>query len=136
MSAEKAIYALLAADATLTGLVPADKIFPAGRRDQKVGAPAIVYFRVEAGRVYSLQAASGYAKARIRIDVFGGNYPLTKQIAGEVERILSGYRGIIATVNVQAILLLDDYDVVDDQEEIFVTEEFHIAMDFRVHYQY
>lgn len=136
MSAEKAVYSVLAAATGVTNLVPASKIFPAGRRNQSVAAPAIVYFRDGGRRVYSLQGPSGYDKAHIRVDIFGRSFPEAKSIADAVETALSGYRGIIAGVNVQSILLMDDHDVIDQDEEVFVTEEFHRAMDFSVQYQY
>ncbi len=136
MSAEKAVYSILAANTGVTNLVAATKIFPAGKRNQAVAAPAIVYFRVGGRRVYSMEGASGYDKAHIRVDVFGSNFPQVKSIADAVEAALSGYRGIIAGVNVQSILLADDHDVIDQDEEVFVTEEFHRAMDFSVQYQY
>lgn len=132
--AEKAVYAILAANAAVTALVPADRIYPGGRLPQRPTFPAISYFRVDGPRVFSMEGPSGYAMPRIQVDIWGRDYAEAQNVGEKVRNALSGFRGTIAGVTVQGIIDLDDHDVVDEDEEVLVTEQRHLSMDFRVHH--
>lgn len=133
MSAEKAICAILTAASGVSSLV-GNRIYPV-RPKQSGALPAITYFRVDGPRVHSLQGPSGLGHPRIQIDCYASTYADCLELSKQVRLALDGYRGIIAGVNVQAILLLSDFDMEEDEDAPIVPDEFRRVMDFRVWYQ-
>ena len=132
-TAEGAIYSILSSSSTVTSYVPSERITPVSLA-QNSALVAITYFRVDGPRVYSMSGPSGYAYPRFQIDIWGSDYPEVKNVAQIVRETLSGYRGSIVGVDVQAIVFLGEIDFVDDQDELLPEESYHIAMDFRVHH--
>ena len=73
-----------------------------------------------------MEGPSGYAMPRIQVDIWGRDYAEAQNVGEKVRNALSGFRGTIAGVTVQGIIDLDDHDVVDEDEEVLVTEQRHL----------
>lgn len=131
--AETVVYNILAATSAVTSLVPSTRITPI-KMKQNSTLPAISYYRTEGPRIYSLTGPSGYAHPIVQIDIWGRTYPEVKNITEKVRIALSGYRGVVSGVTVQAIIFLGDQDIVDDQESVLPNEIFHVRTEFKVHH--
>lgn len=87
---EEAVYARLAADETLTGLV-AGRVTPSSNT-QDDDLPCVVYQRVGKDSAEKLDGSRALAKYSIRVDVYGGTEAETQAVGNAVHDSLSGWR--------------------------------------------
>lgn len=81
------IGAVLAADASVTALVPAENI-EALRRTQGLGIPAITITNVSNVPLNHLRGWGGLDQNQVQVDVFAANYTSALQIAAAVRTAL------------------------------------------------
>lgn len=98
------------------------------RAPQNSKAPFIIYQRTDSERWRSVNGPSGMAQATVQVDVYADEYAACKQLAGEVEDVLDGYRGFVAygadspqmQIRIAGISLQSDSDLLDQEEEPFL----------------
>jgi hypothetical protein len=109
-----AIRSILLADTNVSTMVGGLRIFPM-TMPQGIIDPSVVYHRITEVGDYSMEGDTGLLLARLQIDSWGQKADLASQLAGFVHDVLSGFRGIDGTVNIQGIFLLtgrEDFDSV------------------------
>jgi hypothetical protein len=127
---EAGIYAILAADPTVSPLV-GTRIYP-GMLPQGATLEAIVYQRVSGPREDTLGGVATLVHPRIQIDCFAETYAEAKALATAVRAAFDGYSGAAAGVTIQCVRLLDDADVVDIDPELEGRRRYRIRQDFEV----
>jgi len=95
MSLKAALHQYLAAQSTMTALVPAARIFR-GRRNTGSALPAITYFRVSGVDEDHQAAASGLAMCRIQFDIWAST-------DSGAEAIYAALRGELHTMQATSI---------------------------------
>ena len=89
---EEQLTALLLNAASLTALVPANKIHWGRAPDNTT--PIYMTMQVVSGlNDYHMQGASGYVSTRIQFDVYASTYEASKNAARALKSVLSGYKG-------------------------------------------
>lgn len=127
MSIEKGVYSRLNADATLTTLV-GTKVF-AGRVDQEVAPPFVMFWRVSGTRPDSLAGHDGMTRALIQVDCFSTTYGQMKSINDAVRLSLDGFKGTMGTETAKACRLVGEREYYDQEAELFVS-----SLDFSIWY--
>lgn len=119
---EQALYELIRAE------LGHNRVYPL-RAPQNETAPFVVYQRIGSNdRFRSINTPSNIAQASIQIDVYASTYESAKEIAGQLERILDGYRGTVyygtdspqQSVDIKGISLQNEFDALDQTEEPFL----------------
>lgn len=125
---EAALLARLLATAGLTALVSTRINW--SRRPQGEALPAVVLHRIDGGRDYHTQGASGLVESRVQVDCWGVTYGSAKAVARQVEAAVSGARFTSGAIRFDAILIDDERDsTFDDTTPIFRT-----SLDLMVHH--
>jgi len=125
---ERAIISKLLGDSSITNLVQ-NRIYFSEAPQGVLNAYAVIN-RISSPRVHSLTGPSGLVKARIQIDIYAYSAMTARTIGRAIEAILDGLREIVITVNIQAILLLDEFDGYEEGPELK-----RLIQDYRVWYQ-
>ncbi len=131
---EKAIYAILAADAGVNAIV-GTRIYP-GKLPQGVTLPAIVYGRITTGPNHASGNTPGLRSAFIQTtcydedDATQSAYEGADVLGKAVKSALSRYSGTIAGIVVQQIFLDDERDTYE-----FDTNKEGRAIDFICWYE-
>ena len=124
---EEAVYALLSADATVTGYV-STRIYPY-YLPQQCTYPAIVFGRTDTMRETAMGRDIGYATARMQIAIWSTNLSSGSACADAVRDSLHWYCGTIGGVNIHETYI--------DAEDIFyedTLEAYQIPLDFMISY--
>ncbi|MCE9553423.1 MAG: DUF3168 domain-containing protein [Planctomycetes bacterium] len=129
MTAEEAIVAVLAADATLTALV-GTRISPA-IAGQAGARPNIVYQRISGKEQYSQDGHEDIPEARIQIDCYGNTYAQAKAAGERVIALLSGHRG----GSIDMIFIEDSGDGMDGPSDGAESGIPRMRLNTRVHYR-
>jgi hypothetical protein len=104
-----------------------DRVYPL-RAPQNATTPFVVFQRTSSERWRSINNPSGIAQAIIQIDVYDSTLESAKDIGGEIEILLDGYRGLVYYgsnspqdfVEIAGISLQSDVDLLDQTEEPFL----------------
>jgi hypothetical protein len=92
---------------------------------QNETAPFIIIQTVFSERWRDINDPSGMAQASIQVDCYGLTFMEAKQLSGQVEAILDGYRGTVSygasspqsTVRIGGISLQNEFDTIEQTEE-------------------
>jgi len=103
------------------------KVYASRAPDDAV-APYIILQRESSERWRSLNGPSGIAQATIQIDVYADTAYGAEGLAGDVETILDGYRGLVYyganspqdSIRIGGISLQSDADLFDQTEKPFL----------------
>lgn len=122
----------------LKSLAP-HKVFMMRAKQGEIG-PFIIIQRADAERWRAINGPSGFVQANIQVDVYSTRYTTTKALAGQVESILDGYKGVVyygddspqEFVRIAGVSLQNDIDIPDQTDEPFL---FRNSMTFLVTYQ-
>lgn len=119
---EAGLYALLAADGTVSGLI-GTRIYPAVI-PQNIDLPAIAYQLIGApDRYYAHDGAVGLARKRIQISSVADTYAAMKSLAVAVRGALSGYQGTTAAVKIHSSFLVNEFDSFGAENDINVNRQ-------------
>ncbi len=122
----KALYALLAADATLTGLV-GTRIYP-WPLPQGNTFPAIAHV-VEEKPVMRCDGGTRIVKAEVMVGIFAENLLTAENIGVHVVRILDTYVGTAGGVDVQSMMLINGTDDFDEElRKHYVKQTYNITI--------
>lgn len=122
---EQALYSILSADGTVSGLV-GTRIYP-NVIPQDVSLPAIAYQRISAMRVFSHGGPSCLARPRFQITCLATSYSSAKAVANAVRGALNGYVGTAATVEIQASFIQNEFDTFTDDDDLHtVRQDYYI----------
>jgi uncharacterized protein DUF3168 len=124
----KAIYALLATDATVNGLC-GGRIYPVQLK-QGVRDPSIVYHRITGLFDYQMSGSSGLVQNLFQIDSIAVTNDLASQLADAVHDRLRGFRGDVAfgtasprdTITLHGIFESSNRDTFDTATQVFVVQ--------------
>jgi len=131
---EKGIYARLAADSTLRGIVATSdspqliKVF-AGRVEQEMSEPYVMFWRVGTNRPNSIAGHNGAVQALIQVDCFATTYGQLKSMMDAIRLSLDGFKGTMGTEDCKASRLVGEREYYDREAELFVG-----ALDFHLWY--
>lgn len=119
---EEALYARLTAHAGLTALI-ATRVYPK-QIPQGAALPAVVFERIAARRHHAMGADAGVATPRFRVTAWAraaagkSAYENVKDVAAQVRAALSRFRGTVAGVVIQDVLLEGETDISEPNTEI------------------
>lgn len=131
MYAEKALTALLSANAPLITLV-GDRIYPHAL-PQGCALPALVVELVTDVPQLTIDPTAGFNlnRARMQVTVLASSYPDQKNVLAAVVAACNYQRGVLASVRVNSIVrAVTGPDMTDDDRTVF-----HQSVDFFVTYQ-
>lgn len=100
---ERAVYSLMAGNATLTAVVPAVRIFK-GRASQKPTLPYIVFRRGDTTPLYSLAGRNELTRAEFTIIGVSDSYDTAKSVETKIRNALVDQSGTYGGVLVQWII--------------------------------
>jgi hypothetical protein len=114
MNAQAVTYALLSADAGVTAMVPAARIYPS-ILDEGQPLPAVVFFLVSTVDMQTIDSAAyQLRRSRVQVNALAQDYAQAQQLARAIGDALSFQRGSIAGVTVASIVRewvhADDFD--------------------------
>lgn len=98
---------------------------------QERSLPALVYSRVSTVRTQTHDGPTGLVDARIQITVHTSTYSAALTLARQVAAALNGYSGLLGTVAVGNVEIVNEVDLGYRLE----TTSHQIAVDAIVHYQ-
>lgn len=111
---ESALFAFLAADAGVSGLV-ASRIYPV-RIPEGVALPALVYHEVSGPRIHSKDGDMSLAHPRFQFTCWADKYSDAKAVIKAVRSALIGYAGpTLEGVTVPQIVIDNEHDLEDSQ---------------------
>jgi len=116
-SAENALVARLLATTGVTDII-SDRIDPFPLPQNPV-RPALTYHKVSGFHFHSLQGSSGLAKPHVQIDCWADpeDEAGLQALAEQVRLSLQGFRGTVGGENLQAVLLVDEMDIYEEEDE-------------------
>lgn len=85
---------------------------------QNAGLPAVVMQRVSSVPDYVHEGASGLELGRFQFTVWAENYAAAKATAAAVIAALSGYKGLMGTVEVGASFIANQIDQKDPESHL------------------
>jgi hypothetical protein len=113
---EQALFTHVTSDIMITALIytnspyPHHRFFP-NKIPQGELLPAATYQQNKGDRVHHMEGPAGMVDSEYTIICYGTTYPAAKELAEAVRKRLDGYRGIVAGVTIDVILLIDELDV-------------------------
>lgn len=122
---EKGLYSLLSGNSPTTAA--GTRIYPI--LPQGVTFPTILYGRLAANRVQSLDANVGVTEVTMAIESGAESYSAVKSLADQVRTILHGYSGAWGTLTCQNCVLdneTDSYEQEGDRTTHWVTQIYRI----------
>lgn len=117
MSLEAGLHAFLLADPAVAALIDTrltPLILP-----QDPAYPAATYQRISASRLRSVDGPAGRGKPRLQLDCWGATYAQAKALAAAAGRALDGYKGLMGSVQVDAVSLDNEQDVHEEEPEVY-----------------
>lgn len=118
--AGKAIYGILAADATVTGLLGAGnalRVYPI-QAPQNASLPYVVYTKV-ANDPQDTKDGQPVDHIRMQVDVYAATYASLENVSKAVDDALNLYSGTINTVIVDEIRFETENDTVEEEETFY-----------------
>lgn len=123
-----ALRSLLLADATLSALVGGQRIFPVIMR-QGEQDPSVVYNRITETADYHMLGPSGLYETLVQFDAWATTHAAAVQLADAVYDLLSGFSGLVGTIQIHGIFLINGRENYDS-----VVSFFRMSRDYRVVY--
>jgi len=118
---EEALVTLLLADVGFTA-VCGERLFPVVI-PQDVALPSVAYQRISGAREYALDGRSGLARPRIQFTCVGNRYSDARNAANALREVLSGYRGTVDGVWIQAAFLENEDDAFTDDSGLYSVQQ-------------
>lgn len=141
-SVQEALYAFLAADTTVDGLVDG-RIYPE-MAPQAAALPYITYTVIDSPQYYHLTGPSGLVTARVQIDCWASGatgYATAWSVAEAVRNAvgsgtteLDGYRGTTSSVFIQKCALVDRRDLMEPPIHADEKPVRRVSLDFLINY--
>lgn len=132
MSAEGAIYAILAADSGV-GALCGDRISP-HQRLQSTDLPALVYAVQSFEPVRGLGATSGFTMATITVAAIADTYASAKSLAGAAVSALNGTSGTYDSTAISSLVYTGqsptDTGIGEGEEDM----PYEIVTEYRMHF--
>lgn len=125
-SIEDALYSYLAAQSTIIAIVD-DRIYPTVL-PQDPTKPAVVFYNVGTSPLWLQNAKPVLDVTRIQIDCYADTSRDAKLLAKAVRDVLESYVGLMGTLSVQAVLVLD-YGM-DDFDD--VPNDFRVISEYEI----
>lgn len=127
MNTEAAIYGILSADSTLTGLLASvTSIYPEVA-PQGAANPCIVYSEKTDEYTPTKSGVSKLDINTVQVDIYAATIALRNTIGARVRTVLDGYTGTVNSVNVQAVDIIYSIKLYDD-----ISLCYRQSMDFRL----
>lgn len=102
---------------------------------QRPTYPAVRYAVIDTPRDMHMQGASGLTWPRVQIDGFAQTYAAAVELAKAIRLAMNGFQGTMGTgpgVEVDAVFLVDERDLYDDDTEL--EGLYGISQDFEIHH--
>lgn len=106
---EQAIYSLLSADPTVSGLV-GNRITPV-LVPQDSAMPAVTYAEVAGVRENTMDGPAGLVRSRWQFNCWGISYADGRSVSDAVRQVLDGYSGSGAGVTIQSIMTIGENNI-------------------------
>ena len=113
----KTVYAMLAADATLTALV-STKIYPV-IAPQNVASPFVVYSIASAIPTNTKDRISEVDTMRVQIDCYARTYSQVEAIASAARLAIDGQTGTKAGIYVDGVAYENEQDLIDEDVDLY-----------------
>lgn len=114
---EKAVYAILSANAGVTALI-STRIYPTVI-PQDVALPAVAYQRISTRPLHTQGNPATIARIRVQTTALATTYAQAKSVAAAVKAALNGYRGTSGNITVRAATLADEADGYASENNIY-----------------
>lgn len=105
----KVIYSVLSGDATLTGLVSGNNIYPV-TPPQNTGFPFIVYTTTNTQVTDEKDGTSPIDIRTVQVDMYAKSYDAVQTIKDRVRTLLDGYSGTVSATVVQGCRMESEDD--------------------------
>lgn len=125
MHINDALYGYLSTHAGLTTLI-SDRIYP-DNIPQDSTLPAITYIRISTQRMHEFEKDSKTVNTTIQFTIWAASRKITKTVSTQLRKALQDYSGVMNSVRVSAVLLLDETDDYNNETRLFNT-----YMDFKI----
>lgn len=125
---EKAIRSLLQQAVNAAGY-SANRTFPM-LAPAETEYPFFVYQKISGARDHHLEGASGLAFPRIQIDAYATTYAAAKALFDQARRVLDGFRGTVAGVEIKSCLLDTERDLPAEERSPADSAIFRVSGDF------
>lgn len=125
---EDGLYSYLKAQSTINSIV-GDRIYPSILPQDPV-LPAITFHVVSSEPVSRQDGKPVLEKARIQIDAYASQVRNAKLLAKAIRDSLEAYVGLMGTISVQAVFVLD-YGMTDFED---VPSEFRVISEYEIWY--
>ena len=132
MSAEGAIYAILAADSGV-GAIAGDRISP-HQRLQSTDLPALVYTLEEFEPVRALNGTAGFTMATVTIAAIGETYASAKSLTAAVIAGLNGHTGTYDSTVITSLIYTGQTSSDPGMGEGGENLPYEIVTTYRMHY--
>lgn len=127
---EKAIVSILSGSENVVARV-GNGIYP-NFIPPKANMPAITYQQISGGKDYAADGEDSLSHPRIQIVCWDATYSGALLLAKAVRAVLSGYRGVVNSINIQATFLLDENDMPEIDASNELLNRFGIRQDWEV----
>lgn len=114
---EDALYSKLSGDSSISSIV-GTRIYPVKMPDDPT-FPVITYQRISSIREPTMSGRSEYCDCIFQIDSWSLSYDTTKQLAESIFLLLEGFKGVVSSVDIQAILTQNEIDLYEDDVKVF-----------------
>lgn len=130
MAIEKALCTILNGAQAVTDII-GTSIYPLVMSADVV-LPAIVYQQISGQRDQVMAGPSGLASPRFQITCWADTYKKADELADAVRQTLDGYSGIVESVVIQAIHLLDEADMPGIRPDNKAQSRYGKRLDFQI----
>lgn len=113
----KAVYAMLAADATVAALV-STKIYPV-IAPQNVASPFVVYSIASAIPTNTKDRISELDTMRVQVDCYGRTYAQVEAISSAVRLAIDGQTGTYGGAYVDGVAYENEQDMLDEDVDLY-----------------
>lgn len=121
MAISEAMFSLVTGDTGVSALI-GDRLYPGRQPDAApAGAtayPCVTYDRLSGQREYSHNGDSGLPHPRFQFSVWAQDYLDARTAATALISALSGYRGIVAGVEIQAVFIENDQETFEAETKL------------------
>jgi len=105
----------------------AQRIYPL-RLPQNPTYPSITYQVISEVTTYHMTAENSIRECRIQIDIYAESYAESKTIWRTIHNVISGFRGVWDTTNIQGVFGISSQDFEEEETKIFrVSADYYIT---------
>jgi hypothetical protein len=130
---EEALYSVLAADETVSGLV-GTRIYPLSIPDN-AAMPAVVYQRISGAALLTMDGAHSMTHARFQLNCWSDEYGETRDLSDAVRQCLDGYSGDVGNVSVLGVFVEGEIDLGEIVPDVETSKRHAKALDFFMWYR-